>query len=439
MFSAFARRLTGGYVLLALTLIVVVVATSSALAFGLYARSIGDAIASATTRAVDDAAHGATPEAIAKDVGHGRLRAVVFDDRHRVLAESPPANAAEDNRALEAFERLLALPRARVTIKSETIVISPEINRIGQVLLWYWSTMLPVGIVAILIAWLVGRRITARAVGPLAEVTTALRAIAAGNLDPQQLLQDTGELRDLTAAYNDVVLRLSSATAQRRDTEQQMRQFIADAGHELRTPLTVVMGYVDVLRSGSIGDPATAARVYEAMLEESRRMRALIDRLILLARLDRASAQAPTAVDLRKTLDDAIAASPGAKECVRIADEAQTPLVLADETELFEAIRNILDNALKYAPKSPISIALSESDGRVELAICDRGPGMEPQDAAHAFDRFYRGANKYDAEGSGLGLAIAKSAAERAGGEIALQTKPGEGTCVTLRLPRNSP
>ena len=82
---------------------------------------------------------------------------------------------------------------------------------------------------------------------------------------------------------------------ERERNELQMRQFIADAGHELRTPLTIVMGYLEILQQGVVGDAAAVGDVYETMLTESRRMRAAIDKLILLARLERPAARAPSA------------------------------------------------------------------------------------------------------------------------------------------------
>lgn len=439
MFASFRRRLTGGYVLLALALIVVVVGTSSALAFALYARAVNDAVTFASQRASEEAARGDSPAQIVRDIGRGRFRVAITDSRHQVLAQSESASAPDArNRIAQALSLAIGLPRARAPIKGGTIVIAADFDRFGRILLWYWSIMLPVGALAVLAAWIAGRRITARAIGPLGDVTHALQGIAAGNFQPERLLRDPGELRELTAAYNEVVLRLSSATAERRAAETQMRQFIADAGHELRTPLTVIMGYLDVLRKDGIPDRQGAQRVYETMFEESRRMRGLIERLILLARLDRAPSAQKTSVDLRPLVDRAVGAvlPKTGQGRIQIDDRAHACVVSGDETEIYEAIKNVLDNAVKYAPDSPIAVDLCKRDEQVCVSVQDRGPGIEPQDMVHAFDRFYRGANKYDVEGSGLGLAIAKSAAERAGGSVELRSTAGAGTCVTLCFPQ---
>ena len=170
-------------------------------------------------------------------------------------------------------------------------------------------------------------------------------------------------------------------------------------------------------------------------------MRALIERLILLARLDRAPAAAQSApFDIGALVKRAVASAAPLvqKERVTVRDGVRNAVVFGDEAEIYEGIKNVIDNAIKYAPDAPVRVEVNDDDAYVAVSVSDAGPGMEPQDAAHAFDRFYRGANKYDVEGSGLGLAIAQRAAERAGGSITLRSAPGEGTYVVMRFPRLS-
>ncbi len=110
--------------------------------------------------------------------------------------------------------------------------------------------------------------------------------------------------------------------------------------------------------------------------------------------------------------------------------------MIAEESELYEALRNAIENAVRYAPTSPVVVDVRGDDANVRVTVADEGPGMEPQDVEHAFDRFYRGDSKSTTEGSGLGLAIAQRAVERSGGTIALESRPGAGTQVTIALPR---
>ena len=216
-----------------------------------------------------------------------------------------------------------------------------------------------------------------------------------------------------------------------------MRQFVADAGHELRTPLTVVMGFIDVLKRGASHDPALTARIFETMGQESRRMRMLVDKLIVLARLEQPELRTPEVFDVTALSKRVVDTFLPLDRQNRLAFVAQAQaFVAADEHELHEAIANLVDNALKYAPDAPVRVSVESMNGTVEIAVSDGGPGFSSEDQAHAFDRFYRGTAHGAIEGSGLGLAIVKRAIERAEGEVKLESTPGCGTRVTLRLPR---
>jgi two-component system OmpR family sensor kinase len=122
----------------------------------------------------------------------------------------------------------------------------------------------------------------------------------------------------------------------------------------------------------------------------------------------------------------------------RITVNAPTKCIVeAEENDLYEAIKNVVENAVRYAPKSPLALEVSCDRAAVSIVVSDRGPGMDARDVEHAFDRFYRGGER-SGEGSGLGLAIAKRAVERIGGTIALESTPGAGTRVTISLPAGS-
>jgi signal transduction histidine kinase len=434
-FAAFSGRITRGYVALACSLIALVVLTSTLLAFMLYTGTLDDAVSETAARASDiatqeSAAHRSTSQiasAIVSRLSHGRVHIAAFDAQHRLIAGTRPTPSL-----LSFFG---ARPRI-VSIPGGVIIVAPDFSRFLIVLGWYWSIMLPVGALAVLIAWLAGRRLTRRALDPLENVTQALHRIAAGDLQPGLLKNGNTELRALTSAYNEVAHRLTAATAQRQHDEARMRQFIADAGHELRTPLTVIMGYLDMFRQGAIGDSATVARIHETMRDESQRMRIVIEKLILLARLDRPPSQPARAIDAAAIVRRAAAElAPFGGDRI-VVEAPDTAPAFGDESELYEAIKNVIDNALRYAPASPVEIVVS-TNGGTSITVADRGPGIDAIDLPHVFERFYRGGGKHGADGSGLGLAIAKSAIERVGGTIAVESEPGRGTRVAITLPRS--
>lgn len=442
MFAAFGRRITRGYVLLACALIVLVVASTSALSFVLYARTLNDALASAAQRVADRVAQASqmhqtlaevAPQLVG-ELGRGRLHVTVVDDARHVLAGSPDRPTGSE-RALSLVLGALDIRHERVAVPGGTVFISPDVGRFGTLLFGYWSVALPVGVVAVLLAWLLGRAITRRAVAPLEAVAAALADVGAEDARLEPIAGATGDLAPLTEAYNGLAFRLNAAAAERAENEARMRRFVADAGHELRTPLTVVMGYLDALQRGVATEPASVATIYATMMDESRRMRGLIEKLIFLARLDRQAPPAIEAFDAAASVR-AVAAALAPIAADRIVVDAPAPAIAEGErTEIEEALRNLAENALKYAPRSPVRIGVAVDGEAVEIRVADDGPGIAAADQPHVFDRFYRGRARYDAEGTGLGLAIAKRAVERSGGSIALRSEAGAGTVFTIRLP----
>ena len=443
-FAPFARGLTRSYVVLAVALIVVVVATTSLLAFLLYVGTLNETIAAVAARVAQRAESyerasqplNAYAAAIAA-TGGPRVDVRVYDDQHQLLAQS--GGNASPGRFTLATAAVFGLRPSVVSVVGGTIVVVPDLQGFARLLERYLLFVLPIGALAVFVAWLIGRAITRRAIAPLEEVASALRRIAAGNFSPDPLPAGESSLRELTTAYNEVARRLTAATIARERNELQMRQFIADAGHELRTPLTIVMGYLEILQQGVVDDAAGVGGVYATMLTESRRMRAAIEKLILLARLERPAPPRTELVDAAAiAMRTADALGPLAGEGrITVTPPAMPCSVVADESELYEAIKNVAENAVRYAPGSPIHLDVSCSDERVSIVVSDRGPGMSAQDVEHAFDRFYRGGER-SGEGSGLGLAIAKRAVERIGGSVEIESNPAKGTRVTISLPRGS-
>ncbi len=444
-FAPFAARLTRGYVVLAVALILLVVTTTSVLAFLLYVGALDDAMATYAQRA---AARAAAYERerlpltsyaamLVNEVGGARVQVSAYDSGRHLLAESARRRAS-DGRFTRAVAAVFGLHPAVVPVTGGTIVIAPDLEGFARLLGRYLIVVLPIGALAVLIAWLSGRRIARLAVAPLQRVALALRRIGAGDFTPQPLPAGDGDLHDLTAAYNELANRLTTATAQRDRNESQMRQFVADAGHELRTPLTVVMGYLEVLEQRVVSDPDGVAQIYATMLGESRRMRGVIDKLIVLARLERPAAPRTDRIDvtaLARRAAQSLEPLAGDERIV-VTGDGRPHAVIAEESELAEALRNAIENAVRYAPKSPVLIDVRGDGANVRVTVADEGPGMEPLDVEHAFDRFYRGASKGTTEGSGLGLSIAQRAVERSGGTIAIESRPGAGTQVTITLPR---
>jgi two-component system OmpR family sensor kinase len=358
-----------------------------------------------------------------------------LEDLHAAGSPLPPPPGAPHAPAiLEREARPEAIPLTAVD--GGYVAFAPSIGLLFVSLLPYWRVVLTIAIVAIAVSLLLGRVFAQHALRPILDLTTSLRALADGDFTQRQFIAPGGdEIGALTAAYNDAAANVAAVMNERRETEERMRQFVADAGHELRTPLTVIGGYIDVLRRGAIAEPAIARQILGTMAIEKEHMRGLIERLMRLARLDADTPPYKEPIDVSDLLRSQVEAARRLDETrhVDYSVEGATSVV-ADRAEIGEALWNIVENALKYAPDSPIHLRASRTNGTTTISVADQGPGMTESERLHAFERFYRGDQRGEITGSGLGLAIAKRAVERAGGSIALESAPNRGTVVTITL-----
>jgi two-component system OmpR family sensor kinase len=320
----------------------------------------------------------------------------------------------------------------------------------------------------ILLLALGGRWLIGRGLAPLSEMAgTAQRITAQGDLTARMPDADTStEVGRLGAAINTMLDRIQQAFGARLRSEQKVRQFAADASHELRTPLTTIRGYAELYRQGALG----AGELPDAMRrieEEARRMGTLVAELLELARLDRSSSLDITETDLSVLVRDAVADARAVEPARPVRAEAPDCLVAAvDEARIRQVLANLLANVREHTPvTTETAVRLAQVRGGVVLEVADAGPGMAASDAASAFDRFYRGAERGGGEpepgpavgygpgsaraasphsgngdsaesgGSGLGLAIVAAIAQAHGGQATLESAPGHGTRVRVWLP----
>jgi signal transduction histidine kinase len=255
-------------------------------------------------------------------------------------------------------------------------------------------------------------------------------------VDPDQ---SYGDAARLGAALNQMTARIEQAFADQSRSEATLRQFVADASHELRTPLTSIRGYAQLLRMGASGDEADIGL---ARIEgESTRMAALVDDLLLLARLDQGRPLEKERVDVvalvAEVVADAQVVEP--QRPIRFDGLGDSQFVLGDDGRLRQVFMNLLGNVRRYTdPDTSCSVRIRATRTHVMITVADEGPGMSETDAARAFDRFYRAdtARNRDSGGTGLGLAIGKAIVVAHGGTIELTTAPGVGTSVDVHLPR---
>ena len=223
--------------------------------------------------------------------------------------------------------------------------------------------------------------------------------------------------------------------------ERMRHDFVANVSHELKSPLTVVSGYVELLADDP-EVPATWIEPVAALNREVRRMSAIVNDLLALARLEsavRPPERVPVAMPalLRRVRAQAYSAAVGQRH---IELDIQTELqVLGDEAELESAVRNLLSNAMKYTSGAGhIRIIWRVVGQNTQLRVEDNGIGIPERDIPRLTERFYRVDKGRSARsgGTGLGLAIVKHVAERHGARLCIESEPGQGSCFTLVFPR---
>jgi two-component system OmpR family sensor kinase len=314
-----------------------------------------------------------------------------------------------------------------------------EVDRIIASLLRWEALLTLLGVAAAAVA---GTIVVRRQLAPLREVAaTAHRVaelpLASGDIAldervPAHLTDERNEVGQVGAALNTMLEHVGSSLAARHRSEQQVRQFVADASHELRTPLATIAGYTELARRR----PEAQATALDKVGGEAARMTGLVEDLLLLARLDAGRPLVRGTVDLSRLLveavNDARVVSP--EHTWRLALPDEPVEVVGDDERLHQVVTNLLTNARKYTPAGTTVTVTARADG---FDVHDDGPGFAPDVAAHAFERFVRGdAARHREGGAGLGLALVEAIVAAHGGAVTLDSRPGSTTVSVVLAAR---
>jgi two-component system OmpR family sensor kinase len=346
-----------------------------------------------------------------------------------------------------------------------TLIVGANLGDINQTIGQLISIDLIVGGVVVSVLAIIGVAVVRTSMRPLAEIEQTAGAIAAGDLsrrvpdrDPRTEVGSLGRSLNIMLAHIEAAFSAqaeSEATARR--SESRMRQFAADASHELRTPLTAIKGFAEYYRqrggvaaNGSDGQLTREDldRIMHRVETEATRMGLLVEDLLLLARIDQQRPLEQRPVDMLALAADAVhdtsVIAPDRE--VRLTVGRDTAfLVIGDEARLRQVVGNLMSNALTHTPDgTPIQVHVRSGvldPGHripaVVLEVVDHGPGMSPDQAQRAFERFYRAdqARGRRTGGTGLGLAIVSALVSAHGGTVAVDTEPGRGATFRIALP----
>jgi heavy metal sensor kinase len=279
-----------------------------------------------------------------------------------------------------------------------------------------------------------GYLIMRRALSQVDAITVQAEHISSNNLSERLPVLQTGdELERLTLALNRMMGRLDEAF-------QHINRFSADVSHELRTPLTILRGELEAAVQHERLTPELLDLLGSA-LEETERLRTIVDQLLVVSRLDAGNVQME-----KIPLDLGQLAASTAEQMLLLAEEKSITVrceadagvvVDGDPSRLKQVVVNLLDNAIRYtAEGGSISLSAARQNGWATLVVADNGAGIPPHALPHVFERFYRAdqARSRYSGGSGLGLSIVKAICTAHRGDIDIASSEGAGTTVTIRL-----
>lgn len=247
------------------------------------------------------------------------------------------------------------------------------------------------------------------------------------------------EVGQVGAALDQLLGHVGDALRARQASESRVRKFVADASHELRTPLASIRGYAELTRRDRKELPPEIAHAIGRVESEATRMSALVDDLLLLARLDAGRPLERESVDLSRILVDAVSDAHAAGRRHRWElDLPEEPVyVVGDAQRLHQVVANLLANARTHTPPgTTVRISLATEANRAQLSVIDDGPGISADTMPEVFERFARGDSSRSraAGGTGLGLAIVAAVVDAHDGAVTVRSRPGE-TRFDVQLP----
>jgi two-component system sensor histidine kinase MprB len=313
------------------------------------------------------------------------------------------------------------------------IQMARSLEEVDQVLGNLRLILAGVLLLGIAFALVLGRFVARTALGPVERLTEASEHVAATKDLSRRIDAGSGddELARLAGSFNTMLDALEGTVAALDSSLHAQRQLVADASHELRTPLTSLRTNIEVLRDP---DGLTASQRRDLLDDVSTQLDelgGLVGDLIEIARGEDRRIE-PQDVRLDELVAEAVERRRRYSRELRFETNLEPTVVEGAPDRLERAVANLLDNAAKFSPPgSVVEVALANG----ELSVRDHGPGIDPVDLPHVFDRFYRAAAARAVPGSGLGLAIVRQTAEAHGGRIEVEPADGGGTVFRLSLP----
>jgi two-component system OmpR family sensor kinase len=329
------------------------------------------------------------------------------------------------------------------------LIVGVPTEQVDELLAKVVATVAGGTLVGLVLVALGGTIVIRRSLAPLDRVAATARRVSALQLGSGQVAlaervpaadaDERTEVGQVGLALNTMLDNVETALVSRQESEMQVRQFVADASHELRTPLASIRGYAELTRRESEPVPPTVTHAIGRVESEALRMQALVEDLLLLARLDSGRPLEREPVDLSllavNAVSDAHAASPDHAWELDLPEEPVE--VSGDQARLHQILANLLANARTHTPSGTRVVTRVRPEGEmVRVSVSDNGPGVPESLQPTVFERFTRGEESRNrAKGStGLGLSIVAAVGQAHGGRVEVSSRPG-ATTFSVILP----
>lgn len=262
----------------------------------------------------------------------------------------------------------------------------------------------------------------------------AAEKLAQGNLDTRVSVSGRDEVATLAESFNQMASQLQTANEKQRELERLRSDLIAWVSHDLQTPLASIRAILEALYDNMVEDPATVKRYLNTAQRDVRSLSVLIDDLFQMAQLDAGGIplekeNASLADLISDTLESFSALASQQGLTLEGSAEADVDPVLMDTQRIGRVLNNLVGNALRHTPAGgQVEVCARRAGSGVVVTVRDSGEGIRPEDLPKVFESFYRGEKSRSRAtgGAGLGLAIARGIVRAHGGEIHVQSQPGD-------------
>lgn len=299
-----------------------------------------------------------------------------------------------------------------------------EESLLGEV----WRSYLLVALGSLLLVGLLIWILVGRLLEPISWMRRTAERITDTDLSQRIQVRGADDLSALGETVNGMLDRLESAVGAQRD-------LLDDVGHELRTPLTIIRGHLELLDAADAEDVAATRAL---VLDETDRMRRLVDDLLTLAKAERPEFLQPEPTDIARLTDETLAKATGLGERHWLLSELADTEVVLDPQRIAQAWLQLAANAVRYSePGTAVAMGSRVVSGELWLWVRDEGVGIDPADLDRVTQRFERGISA--GGGTGLGLAIVAAIAQAHQGRVDIESEPGRGSRISIVVPAREP